>query len=78
MFETKLRDWHLQKDPNFRWCAHVSTCIIQSNCMHCKICKGLVVTSSNKKHKKALLSLSLNTTIQFYSLLDPLLIQVNM
>lgn len=26
IYETKLRDWHLQKDPNFRWCAHVSTC----------------------------------------------------
>lgn len=25
IYETKLRDWHLQKDPNFRWCAHVST-----------------------------------------------------
>lgn len=24
IYETKLRDWHLQKDPNFRWCAHVS------------------------------------------------------
>ena len=24
LFETKVRDWHLQKDPNFRWCAHVS------------------------------------------------------
>ncbi|XP_067651043.1 E3 ubiquitin-protein ligase RNF31-like isoform X2 [Haliotis asinina] len=22
LFETKVRDWHLQKDPNFRWCAH--------------------------------------------------------
>ncbi|XP_052234054.1 uncharacterized protein LOC127846658 isoform X8 [Dreissena polymorpha] len=25
IFETKLRDWHLQKDPNFRWCAHCVT-----------------------------------------------------
>lgn len=24
LFETKVRDWHLQKDPHFRWCAHVS------------------------------------------------------
>ena len=23
LYDTKLRDWHLQKDPNFRWCAHV-------------------------------------------------------
>ncbi|XP_046562872.1 uncharacterized protein LOC124271750 [Haliotis rubra] len=22
LFETKVRDWHLQKDHNFRWCAH--------------------------------------------------------
>ena len=26
LFETKLRDWHLQKEVNFRWCAHV--CIL--------------------------------------------------
>ena len=25
LFETKLRDWHLQKELNFRWCAHVSS-----------------------------------------------------
>ncbi|KAJ8303183.1 hypothetical protein KUTeg_019579 [Tegillarca granosa] len=22
LYQTKLRDWHLQKDPNFRWCTH--------------------------------------------------------
>ncbi|XP_071091863.1 E3 ubiquitin-protein ligase RNF31-like isoform X1 [Haliotis cracherodii] len=22
LFETKVRDWHLQNDPKFRWCAH--------------------------------------------------------
>ncbi|XP_060601251.1 E3 ubiquitin-protein ligase RNF31-like [Ruditapes philippinarum] len=25
LYEIKLRDWHLQKDPNFRWCAHCAS-----------------------------------------------------
>ncbi|KAK6982277.1 E3 ubiquitin-protein ligase rnf31, partial [Biomphalaria glabrata] len=43
LFETKVRDWHLQKDPNFRWCAHCAEGFLAENrgnhlrmtCPHC-------------------------------------------
>ena len=28
LFETKIRDWHLQKEVNFRWCAHVGIALV--------------------------------------------------
>ncbi|XP_053402115.1 uncharacterized protein LOC123548578 isoform X2 [Mercenaria mercenaria] len=52
LYEVKLRDWHLQKDPNFRWCAHCASGFIwdrpdvlgmacpschQKTCFMCKI-----------------------------------------
>ncbi|KAL8619465.1 hypothetical protein ACOMHN_011816 [Nucella lapillus] len=42
LFETKVRDWHLQKDPNFRWCAHCGNGFIaderqlRMECPHCE------------------------------------------
>ncbi|KAH9494612.1 E3 ubiquitin-protein ligase rnf31 [Bulinus truncatus] len=43
LFEIKVRDWHLQKDPNFRWCAHCAEGFLAENrghhlrmtCPHC-------------------------------------------
>ncbi|WAR13488.1 RNF31-like protein [Mya arenaria] len=43
VFDIKLRDWHLQKDPNFRWCAHCVTGFIwdqpdrlEMTCVSCR------------------------------------------
>lgn len=43
IYETKLRDWHLQKDPNFRWCAHCGNGFIniggeRNPAMQCPYC----------------------------------------
>ncbi|XP_005111217.1 E3 ubiquitin-protein ligase lubel [Aplysia californica] len=51
LFETKIRDWHLQKDENFRWCAHCAAGFIADNrrlCMTCPAC-GLKTCYSCKK-----------------------------
>ncbi|XP_063439379.1 uncharacterized protein LOC134720797 [Mytilus trossulus] len=44
LFHSKLRDWHLQKDPNFRWCVHCGNGFIwavgnQTLMMACPTCK---------------------------------------
>lgn len=44
LFHSKLRDWHLQKDPNFRWCIHCGNGFIwaagnQTLMMVCPTCK---------------------------------------
>lgn len=41
LYETKLRDWHLHKDPNFRWCPSCENGFLyhadglKMNCPHC-------------------------------------------
>ncbi|KAK3086203.1 hypothetical protein FSP39_015157 [Pinctada imbricata] len=44
LYHSKLRDWHLQKDPNFRWCSHCGGGFLYADgeqnlamtCPHCK------------------------------------------
>ncbi|XP_062593006.1 uncharacterized protein LOC134254512 isoform X1 [Saccostrea cucullata] len=43
IYETKLRDWYLQKDPKFRWCAHCGNGFIniggeRNPAMQCPYC----------------------------------------
>lgn len=45
LYHSKLRDWHLQKDPNFRWCVHCGNGFIwtvgnQTLKMVCPTCQG--------------------------------------
>lgn len=41
LFDTKVRDWRLQKEPNFRWCAHCASGFLADErqlrmvCPHC-------------------------------------------
>ena len=44
LFQRKLRDRTLMKEPNFRWCSHVSFCQLYSECIFTlKDCYGLEI-----------------------------------
>ncbi|XP_059156030.1 E3 ubiquitin-protein ligase lubel-like isoform X2 [Physella acuta] len=54
LFETKVRDWHLQKDPNFRWCAHCAEGFLADNQngqlrMTCPMCNAKTCFSCKRE-----------------------------